>query len=65
MLGGINEIQSTRLLTMIVQTLFRNVCLRGALINNLVNIGMRGGGFIQIIRIGALVGQLLIRYDGT
>ena len=65
MLGGIKEIQSTRLLTMIVQTLFLNVCLRGALNNNLVNIGMRGGGFIQIIRIGALVGRLLIRYDGT
>ena len=65
MLGGINEIQSTRLLTMIVQTLFLNVCLRGALNNNLVNIDMRDGGFIQIIRIGALVGRLLIRYDGT
>ena len=63
--GGINEIQSTRLLTMIVQTLFLNVCLRGALNNNLVNIDMRDGGFIQIIRIGALVGRLLIRYDGT
>lgn len=64
MLGGINEIQSTRLLIMIVQALFRNAYLKGALNSNLASIVMTVGGLIQINRNGALAGQLHTRYGG-
>ena len=64
MRGGINGIQSIRRLLTTVQTLYRNVYLKGAFLKNLVSIVMKVGGFYRIILIGALAGPLHIRCDG-
>jgi hypothetical protein len=64
MLGGTNGTRSTLPLTMIVQALFHNAYLKGALNSKIASIVMKVGGLFQTTRIGVLAGQLHIRYVG-